>query len=249
MKKIITLLGISFLFVLTFIIPASAKNSDIPKGLEDKGPLSKYTFIHYKRGFAKPPGVGKDKTTPSSCWTPLAKGVIWKEEGNDIYVNSSDSGMNQSDVLAEVTTSAETWDSVVGYDLFGAVFDDPTANWDDVSPDYKNEVSFGDYQQNGVIAVTNVWGYFGGPPQTRQIIEYDILFDMDFDWGNGESNSNMMDFQNIAVHELGHGFGLGDIYDASCSQVTMYGYSEVGETDKRSLDSADIEGINALYSN
>jgi hypothetical protein len=247
LKKIIILLGISVLFFLAYIIPASAKNEEAPKGLSDKGPLSKITFIHYKRGFAKPPGVGKDKTTRSSCWTPLAKGVVWKEEGKDIYVNSTYSGMNQSDVLAGVSTSANTWDSVVGYNLFGSVINDPSADWDDNSPDYNNEVSFGQYPQSGVIAVTNVWGYFGGPPQTRQIIEYDILFDTDYDWGDGAAVPTLMDFQNIAVHELGHGFGLGDIYDTSCSLVTMYGYSTEGETEKRSLDSADIEGINSLY--
>ena len=56
-----------------------------------------------------------------------------------------------------------------------------------------------------------------------------------------------MDLQNIAVHELGHSFGLADIYSSSCAEVTMYGYSTEGETKKRTLEQPDITGIQKLY--
>ena len=56
-----------------------------------------------------------------------------------------------------------------------------------------------------------------------------------------------MDLQNIATHEFGHGAGLDDLYEDSCSEETMYGYAENGETKKRTLGSGDIAGIVELY--
>ncbi|NIP29559.1 MAG: peptidase M10A and M12B matrixin and adamalysin, partial [Candidatus Dadabacteria bacterium] len=64
----------------------------------------------------------------------------------------------------------------------------------------------------GVIAVTVIWGYFSGPPSIREIVEFDVLFDTDFTWGNATVNPTLMDLQNIATHEIGHGAGLGDLY-------------------------------------
>jgi hypothetical protein len=60
-------------------------------------------------------------------------------------------------------------------------------------------------------------------------------------------DKNVMDFLNIATHELGHGFGLGDLYQSKWSTQTMYGYADYGETMKRTLESGDIAGIQAIY--
>jgi len=56
-----------------------------------------------------------------------------------------------------------------------------------------------------------------------------------------------MDFPNIATHELGHSFGLNDLYTDGCSTQTMYGYADYGEIDKRDLEDGDIQGIWELY--
>jgi hypothetical protein len=57
----------------------------------------------------------------------------------------------------------------------------------------------------------------------------------------------VMDLQNIATHELGHGVGLNDIYDSQCSGVTMYGYSNYMEVNKRTLEKPDITGLQQIY--
>ena len=58
---------------------------------------------------------------------------------------------------------------------------------------------------------------------------------------------NKMDFWNISIHELGHSMGLADIYQSTCSGVTMYGFGTEGETKKRTLEQPDITGISTLY--
>jgi len=80
------------------------------------------------------------------------------------------------------------------------------------------------------------------------------MFDTDYTWGNAGLTSetelgdtSVMDLQNIATHELGHGVGLADIYSSTCSAVTMYGYSDYGETQKRTLETPDITGLQTLY--
>ena len=111
-------------------------------------------------------------------------------------------------------------------------------------------VVFGDLSYPGAIAVTIVWGYFGGPPSTRKIIEFDMIFDqVDFAWGICEdgSNADFMDIQNIATHELGHAVGLDDLYETACAEVTMYGYSTEGEIKKRDIEADDITGLQSLY--
>ena len=102
---------------------------------------------------------------------------------------------------------------------------------------------FGDYSQSGVIAVASIWiNRF-----TRQIVECDILFDTDFTWGNAEFDPTVMDLQNIATHELGHALNLADIYDSTKSYLTMYGYSNNGDIEKRTLAAGDIAGIQKIY--
>lgn len=99
--------------------------------------------------------------------------------------------------------------------------------------DYKNSVSYGDYDNPYVIGVTTIW--FRG----KKIYEYDIMFDTDYFPG-------IIDLETVALHEFGHAAGLGDLYDAECQGEVMYGYLDEGET-RNELGSGDITGIQALY--
>ena len=118
---------------------------------------------------------------------------------------------------------------------------------DTSSPDGVNEVYFADVSSSGAIAVTIVWGVFGGPTFQRKLVEWDQIYDdMDFDWSSA-GEASKMDFENIATHELGHSVGMADLYNSTCSEETMYGYATNGETKKRDLHQGDIEGINKLY--
>ena len=82
--------------------------------------------------------------------------------------------------------------------------------------------------------------------KTKAIVEFDIVFDTDFEWSlSGESGK--MDLQNIATHELGYGIGLDDVYQDRAGEETMYGYAALGEIEKRDLYLGDQEGVKKLY--
>ena len=238
-KKILVLLIIAT-FLMT--IPLAAANS--------RPPLNKIVFL-YREGFAKPPGT-PGKGPPGGekeYYAFLEKGVKWKELPVNYVIDPDYSGLSVSFVVEAISNAAEEWDAHTSTDLFGSYEPVYDATFDTDSRDGRNELLFGNYSEAGVIAVTVVWGYFYGPPGLREIIEFDILFDTDFTWEDATVNQTVMDLQNIATHEFGHGVGLADLYDDQCFEQTMYGYATYGETKKRTLNTGDIAGIQALYGN
>jgi hypothetical protein len=162
-----------------------------------------------------------------------------------LVINPNYAGLDAAVITSAIMAGATEWDSHTGANLFGPYLIDNTANWDS-TPDKRNELSFGNYNQTGVIAVTRYW-ISSVNKTTKRIVEFDIMFDTDFAWGDASVNPALMDLQNIAVHEIGHGIGLADLYSTSCSLETMYGYSTEGETSKRDLYNGDIKGVQTLY--
>lgn len=225
MRKII--LGILIGLV---ILGLAGKTVADPK--KEKEPIDRITFIHYRDGTVKVEG----KPAPAkglSCYKLL--GIKWIKLPIEYYVGP------QIDVNAILSSTTE-WDNHTRADLFGGYTVTSTADFDEY-PDGKNEYSYGNYSQSGVIAVTRIWY----TRYTKSIVEYDVMFDSDFTWGDATQNSNLMDWQNIATHETGHGLGLGDVYQSACSEVTMYGYSSEGEIIKRDLAQPDITALQKLY--
>jgi len=245
-KNKISLAGL-IIVALAAVIGLSAlakNNSDIPKGLEDKGPLTKITFIHYKDGHVKPVvGAGKPKVT--QCYGFLSSGAKWKTI-EDYYINPLNSGLDTAFAASAINAGATEWEKYGG-NIFGSGIVDTNVLYDDSMVDGKNVVAFGLYPDPNVIAVITVWGYFLGSPKTRQLVEWDMLFNTYFVWGDAAVNSSLMDLQNIATHEIGHSAGMADLYNTSCNLETMYGYSSEGEIIKRDLHNGDIAGIQALY--
>lgn len=62
---------------------------------------------------------------------------------------------------------------------------------------------------------------------------------------SSNERDNIYDVQTVALHEQGHMLGLDDIYTASKSYLTMYGYTD-GHSDW-TLATGDIQGLKALY--
>lgn len=234
----------------------------------DKGRIVEgYAFIDYKKGFGKPTGCNNDGkcqgwedsscadcsgggnggTDTSSCYGFLSKGAKWKTVEPYLFNPTNTRGLASTFVTSNLAADIGKWEVAAGVNILGDKVEGIVDGADTVSPDDKNEVYFADINSPGAIGVTIVWGIFSGPPWVRELVEWDQVYDdVDFDWSsNGELGK--MDFENIATHELGHSVGLDDLYEGKCSEQTMYGYANYGETKKRSLEDGDINGIQELY--
>jgi|SRR3989344_2390789 len=240
---LVSLLVISMVVVsASMLIPANDKGKENGKApenspvIDENWELERVDFIHY---VGPPANAGKPPKT-ETCYKLF--GVKWKSLPVSYVINPSNSGLDEGFVTSAISTSAETWDTSTISELFNNVYSiDYTATYG--VQNFVNALDFGDYPDDRVIAVTSVWY----TPVGRRIVEFDIRFNTRFSWGDADVDSSKMDLQNIAVHELGHGVGLADIYSTTCSDVTMYGYSTEGETKKRSLETPDITGLQKMY--
>ncbi len=226
----------------SMMIPANSKakqNANAPENspvIDENWGLERIDFIHY----AKPPSTGKAPRA-ETCYKLL--GVKWKSFPVGYVINPTNpQSLSDAFVTSAISISAETWDAATSAELLNDAYT-TNSNAQYGVQNFENAIVFGDYPDDNVIAVTSVWY----SPMGRQIVEFDMLFNTRFTWGDAAQNPAAMDLQNIATHELGHGVGLGDIYSSTCSQVTMYGYSTYGETSKRTLETPDITGLQKMY--
>lgn len=204
-----------------------------------------YAIVHRKDAGARP---GGGKTGATTCYGFLAKDAKWKWLEPWVVNPVNTRGLEPTFVFNNMTADMAKWESAAVYDILGD--GTLTANMlvaDTAAPDDQNEVYFADIADSSAIAVTIVWGIFSGPTFNRQLVEWDQIYDdVTYDWSmSGEAGK--MDFENIATHELGHSVGMGDLYNSSCAEETMYGYANYGETKKSDLNAGDILGVNKLY--
>jgi len=272
--KILIGILVSFLVIsvvaVTTSIAANDKAKEEPKGPGDnaKAPdLEKIEFIHWKKGFGKPPcnnnGIcepelgekgncpdcknGGGEEPPTTCYAFMGKyGKRYLKWGDgDLPVictinPSNPYGLTEAFVTGAISAGADEWDWFTTTELLSEETGPGTAYR---NQNYVNGISFGNYYSDpGIIGACTVWY----SPATKQIVEFDIIFETDFEWGDADAYPSVMDLQNIATHELGHALGLADVYEG-CPEVTMYGYSGEGETKKRTLEEPDVTGILILY--
>lgn len=233
MKKAIIIALFLIIAVSTLAYAAEAKNSD----------LEKVTFVHHKKGLDKrelAATTDTATTSSSTCYNLL--GIKWPSLPVSYVINPSNKeGLSSSFVKYSVSKAAETWDYSTSKELFNNKYSTNYSVKYGVQ-DFKNSIVFSSYPSTSIIATTAIWY----SKSTKNIVEFDMLFNSYFIWGNATANSSLMDLQNIAMHEFGHSIGLGDIYN-TCTRETMYGYSKAGETFKRSLNPGDIAGLRSIY--
>ncbi|MBI2575132.1 matrixin family metalloprotease [Candidatus Woesearchaeota archaeon] len=240
--SVLMILLVSVAATASIVIPAADKakeNAKAPENspvIDERWGLERVDFIHYAR--PENPGKGQKAAT---CYKLL--GVKWKTLPVSYVINPSNPyNMSEGFVTGAVSASAETWDAATSAELFNDAYSvDYSADYG--VQNFVNALAFGDYPDSGVIAVTSVWY----TPVGKRIVEFDMLFNTRFAWGDATANPAVMDLQNIATHELGHAAGLDDIYSTSCSAVTMYGYSSYGEMSKRTLEQPDVTGLQRMY--
>ncbi len=207
-----------------------------------------YALITPRSNNQKPSGTG-GKPSGTQCFSYLASGLKWKTNEPWVIDAANNQGIDEAAVFNRLVGDLQTWENASSYNIFGNGSQGVGLSVEQSGqPDGNNEIMFGSIAEPDVIAVTITWGYYSGPPKTREIVEWDQIYDQaDFGWSlTGEAGK--MDFDNIATHEVGHAAGMGHTsLDASCEPETMYPYAGFGETNKRDLGPGDIAGISGLY--
>lgn len=223
--------------------------------------LHGYAFVHYhhNHGTLKGPPVQRKRqpTMPTLCTAPIAQGARWRSaEGYYVHTRNTQ-GLSEEYITTSMARAMDVWGCATGsleLDVIGPrlgvrrnvaaedfVMDRPTG---------ENEIGFGPIEgRPGTVAVTVVWGIFGGALENRRISEFKMRFDEEhYRFGNATLGGRaFMDLEAIATHEAGHAHGLDDIYTGPCGHVTMFGTSRTGETKKRSLAGEDVDGLANLY--
>ncbi len=230
MKKLMASLAAALALVL--IVPGFVSASPESPGKD----IVKYVFVHYAASNkpAKPP------TRTDAAYSLYKGGVKWADGvvvSYDINTAGAPTG-----AAAAIQASFDTWDAETSRNLFA--HGGGSTSKRGAAYDQENTISWDSIPQSGVIAMTTFWvNTF-----TKRIVEFDIEFNTYYPWGTSGA-SGVMDVQNIATHEIGHTLVLNDLYQAQYSAQTMYGYSDFGDIEKRTLESGDIAGIRALYGN
>lgn len=222
-----------FVFVIAVVLFLSAISPIIASKDKD---IERVDVIHYLK-----PKEPNNKEITKTCYKLL--GIKWTNLPIIYTINpTNNQSLPESFIFYAISTAAETWDDATSTELFNNTY---IVNRNAVYGirDNENAIVFGDYPNDNVIAITTYWYN----RKTKEIVEFDVLFNTRFVWGDAEQNSSLMDLQNIATHELGHGIGMNDVYQSLCSEVTMYGYSSYGETKKRTLEQPDITGLQKIY--
>ncbi len=225
----------------SMIIPANEnaiEHSQAPGhsvAIGDNWDLERVDFVHYAKSSAAKPSAG------TTCYKLM--GVKWNALPVSYAINPSNpQSLDESFVATAISAGAEAWDAATSKELFTDAYSVDYAAQYGIR-DYQNSVVFGDYSDNNAIAVTSVWYTRVG----KQIVEFDMIFNTRFAWGDASADGTKMDLLNIATHEMGHSVGLSDLYTSSCSAVTMYGYSNYGDLAKRTLEQPDIAGLQKMY--
>jgi len=240
--------------ILVFLLVFSASLTLTQAGFPPR--IEKVTLVHYLAQSSGPPAWDENEDD----YRLIAGGVRWWDVPVVYVVNLKGSGLEEAnslgdldkdgkdepDALEILQLASEEWDDGdysgwggVTVDLFEE--DPETTDKSTVGMDGVNLILWSDLDE-GVIAVTHLWFI----PSMKKIVEFDIEFNTDYDWSlTGEYGK--MDLQNIATHEFGHAVGLDDLRPPMDWALTMYAYSDFGETMKRSLGLGDQLGVEDLY--
>ena len=248
----------------SFSLPVNAKQVTknvygLGTGMHNGEQVRGYAFIYRQDRSAKPDGVGgggggkggKDKGG-STCYAFIGSGASWKSDEDYVIDSTNYSGMPQEEVEGQMALATELWNEQASGRIFGSLVPGTVDGADTSTPlDDRNEIYFADINDpaidsNNIIAVTVVWGVFGGPPRNRKLVEWDQVYNERFIFGDASGNTGIMDFLGIAAHEVGHAAGM-DHPEDTCTEETMYAYASTAETRKRDLNDGDIAGIKKLY--
>lgn len=182
------------------------------------------------------------------------------------FVNGSKNISDGSDFDA-VRSAFDTWLGLPDSDIFASEVA-YAGQLDPGSVNGRNEISWIGLDDSGTdlwgdilgfssntIATVVTWYYSG----SGEVVERDMYFnDVNMDWRtDSDGIDGGFNVEHIALHEIGHIYGLEDVYNpgqagyeewmGSCnSSLTMYGYSNAGNNDI-TLSAEDIYAMSLAH--
>jgi hypothetical protein len=156
--------------------------------------------------------------------------------------NLANEGLQPLAVQAAMIAAANTWDVASGQNLFsdsGLITSSSTITID--SYNKINTIGWKPFLNN-CLAYSRTWYKSTLVDGYKTIVDSDIVFNTKYAWRT--SGTVGADVQTIALHEMGHSLGLGDLYSSGDSEQVMYGYYKKV---KIVLGTGDKAGIAKLY--
>ena len=237
--KILMAILVSLLVILVVSpgIPAGNKAAERGQGTggkDAKGPPEIEMGMFVNRPYSSPPWYPSDEETRNYRWY---KRVHWVSDDLPldcvVYTSGAPTG-----AVGAVTAAFAEWESYTETDIYADVSENGTDSPPAPALQDENTLSWqGIDGAGGIIAVTYFWYW----RDSKELVAFDIVFDIDEDWLTG------FDIQNVATHELGHTLVLDDLISPKTSALTMHAYTWPGDTWKQTLGWGDILGIQKIY--
>jgi len=163
----------------------------------------------------------------------------WPDSRATMYINVSNCVSGSS---AAIQNAMHTWTNVPTSG-FSFQYGGPSSSTSWGVNNSNNLISCGpldEAQYADTVALTRKWLKSSG-----EITDADLIFNTNFGF-TASGSYDAFDVETIALHELGHTFGLKDLYDSAFGEMVMFGYGNEGEI-KRQLTYDDVDGTTYLY--
>lgn len=230
--------AVALLAAGAFMTIAYVTAAPFPKVTAPISEFAEEVFIDY----AAPShaGPGPHPTAESSDFKLTQGGIKWPNGATVKYaVLTAGCSNDCADAVNQIDLSFNAWE-------LGVL----TFTRDDGSPDTNpctgsaNSVSFSTVDgASGVLAFASVCRNVA----TKEIVGFRIVYDSAETWSDS-GDAGKFDIRNVGTHEAGHVGGLGHDNPARSGCLTMYKFSGLAETQKRTLGLGDKLGMDTLYS-
>ncbi|MDD4161674.1 MAG: matrixin family metalloprotease [Methanothrix sp.] len=163
---------------------------------------------------------------------------------NDAYFKNEK--LSASNVQTAVAAAANTWDAASNQNLFADSSLVTVSST--VAADKYNKINTINWKPvtGTCLAYSRTWYSTNAVEGYKTALDSDLVFNTKYTWRTDGSTSGI-DVQSVALHELGHTLGLGDIYGVTeftdDTRQVMHYYTGV----KRTLGNGDATGIWTLY--